>query len=71
LLFSAHTQQSLWCTLRTTAAQRAAEIDAEHKLIAEVAGGKKVRQPRKPKADAATTEGKKVRQPRKPAADKK
>lgn len=56
---------------RTTAAQRAAEIDAEHKLIAEVAGGKKVRQPRKPKADAATTEGKKVRQPRKPAADKK
>ena len=54
---------------RTTAAQRAAEIDAEHKVIAEVAGGKKVRQPRAPKADAA--EGKKARQPRKPAADKK
>jgi hypothetical protein len=56
---------------RTTAAQRAAEIDAEHKVIADVASGKKARQPRKPKADAATTDGKKARQPRKPAADKK
>lgn len=56
---------------RTTAAQRAAEIDAEHKVIAEVAGGKKARQPRAPKADAAPTDGKKARQPRKPAADKK
>jgi hypothetical protein len=56
---------------RTTAAQRAAEIDAEHKTIAEVAGGKKARQPRTPKADAAPTDGKKARQPRKPAADKK
>lgn len=53
---------------RTTAAQRAAEIDAEHKTLAEVAGGKKAR---KPKGEAAAPEGKKARQPRKPAADKK
>ena len=47
---------------RTTAAQRAAEIDAEHKTIAEVAGGKKA-QPKK-KAPAKKQPVKKANAPK-------
>lgn len=50
---------------RTTAAQRAAEIDAEHKIIAEVASGKKPAQKKAPakkqpvkKANAPKTDAK-------------